>query len=305
MLGLFNNIWIKLVALAMGLLLWFHVVTEKRYNYELTLPVTEIALKDDLTLSRFPPDSIMVVVSATGKQLLRKRWRDRGLKISAIQFQTGRHELALSATNVLLVGDDKAIRLEEVLSPNNVTLEIDFLSTTDVTVIPDLSPEPAEGFAVEAISEPEPEHVTVSGPRSLLGRITSVFTERKELAGLRNEIPLRLALQLPSGYGISLNPDSVSVTVRVVPVKTRVLGNVPIVVFNAPANRNIQVLPPVLTVEVSGPPSAIDSLNPTVVLASVDYNEKFSTDSLRVSVQCPAAFKVRTVSASSVRLLEK
>ena len=50
MLGVFNNIWIKLVALAMGLLLWFHVVTEKRYNYQLSLPVKEIALKNDLTL---------------------------------------------------------------------------------------------------------------------------------------------------------------------------------------------------------------------------------------------------------------
>ena len=305
MLGVFNNIWIKLVALAMGLLLWFHVVTEKRYNYQLSLPVKEIALKNDLTLSRFPPDSITVVVSATGKQLLRKRWRERGLKINATQFQTGRHELALNVANVSLAGDGGTVKLEDVLSPNNVMLDIDFLTSSDVPVIPDIAPEPAEGFAVNEISQPEPSKVTVSGPRSLLGRINSVFTERKELAGVRNNVTMRLALQVPAGYGIHLLPDSVNVTVSVVPVKTRVLNNVPIVIFNAPSDTVVRVIPPIVRIEVSGPPAEVDSLNPNAVIASIDYRNRTPDDSVDVAVQCPAAFKVRSISNPTVKILEK
>ena len=56
----------------MGFLIWFHVVTEKEYSYELRMPVTEITLQDGLTLSKKPPDSLLVAVTATGKQLLRK-----------------------------------------------------------------------------------------------------------------------------------------------------------------------------------------------------------------------------------------
>ena len=63
MLKLFQNIWLKIIALGLGLLLWFHVATEKIYIYEITLPLKEIVLKDDFTLSNDPPESLTVTVS--------------------------------------------------------------------------------------------------------------------------------------------------------------------------------------------------------------------------------------------------
>src|SRR3989304_9339473 len=101
---LLHNFWLKIMALVMGLLVWLHVATEKTYEYELKLPITHVALKDSLTLSRQPPDSLLVAVSANGKQLLRRKWRDRGLRVNASQYRPGRFTLSFSTENTSLAG---------------------------------------------------------------------------------------------------------------------------------------------------------------------------------------------------------
>ena len=44
------NILIKLIAILLAILLWFYVVSQKDYEYELTLPVTEVDYPDGLGL---------------------------------------------------------------------------------------------------------------------------------------------------------------------------------------------------------------------------------------------------------------
>ena len=70
-----TNIWLRTGAVLMGLLLWFHVATEKTYNHQLTLPINEIMLAENLALAENPPESLTILVTASGKQLLRNKWR--------------------------------------------------------------------------------------------------------------------------------------------------------------------------------------------------------------------------------------
>ena len=125
MTKLFENLWLKIIALFFGLLLWFHVATEKNYTYQLYLPVSKIILKDGLTLNSKPPDSLMVTVSATGKQLMRKKWRSRGLKIIASQFTSGQYDLNLNTSNVLITSTTTDVTLSEILSPSNIKISVD------------------------------------------------------------------------------------------------------------------------------------------------------------------------------------
>ena len=109
-----DHFWLKITALVLGLLLWFHVATEKTYNYQLPLPVEEVSLEKGLALSQAPPDSIVAVVSATGKQLLRQKWRERGLRIIATQFSAGRHELQLTTSNTFLISPSADVSLDDL-----------------------------------------------------------------------------------------------------------------------------------------------------------------------------------------------
>ena len=54
MVKLLNNFWLKVIAVAAGLLLWVHVATEKTYTYDVTLEIKDIILDEGLTLFKNP-----------------------------------------------------------------------------------------------------------------------------------------------------------------------------------------------------------------------------------------------------------
>jgi YbbR domain-containing protein len=298
-----DNIWLKVIALIVGLLLWFHVITEKTYNHRLQLPITDIVLGEDLVLTEAPPDSMTVLVTAKGKQLLRRKWRQRGVRIHAAQLPAGRHTLNLTTSNTTLADAGNLIKLAEVIAPTSIQLNIDFKVEKKVKVLPDITPVPDEGFTVSRISEPDPPEVTLIGARSLLRRYTTVSTVHKELTGLRNNLTLTLPLAVPEAYAMVLNPDSVTVTIEIVAVRTRVFENVPIVVRNAPPGKMVMTQPPTVRVEITGPPQAIDRLPPDAVVASVDFNRVDSNGNTPIEITCPPQFKVKKSSADLAKVI--
>ncbi|MEW6412034.1 MAG: CdaR family protein [Candidatus Zixiibacteriota bacterium] len=297
---IFEHFWLKITALLLGIFLWFHVATEKIYNYQLMLPVEEIVLDPELSLWQPPPESLMVVVSATGKQLLRQKWRESGLKITATQFKQGRHRIEFTTANTSLITPSTEVSLDEILHPTSFVLMIDQLVEKRVPVVPDIITEPDEGFALGDISGITPPQVTVTGPRSVVNSVNEVSTEAKELQGLRNNLSLTLPLALPKGYGLSLDPDSVTLTVRVVPVKTRVFEGIPIVVYNAPADKRISHQPSSIRIELTGPPTEIDLLNKNALIASADYAKADGGGRAPIKIDCPLKFRVKNASADSV-----
>lgn len=302
MIKIFDQMWLKLIALLLGLLLWFHVATEKIYKYELKLPVEDVVLDHNLALSEPPPDSLTVIVSATGKQLLRQRWRERGLKIMATQLAPGRRQMTLNLANTVLISPSADVVLDDVVAPTTVTFHVDENAEATATVKMDIISEPDDGYAVSGVSAAAPSQVTVTGPRSIIEQISTVYTVRKELAGLRDNLDLILPLALPDGYGVSLDPDSISVSIRVVPVKTRVFEDVPVVVYNTPPNKTVVSTPASIRVEVTGPPQEIDLLNKNALIASADFAKKDSTDKAVLKIECPTKFRVKKSSVDTVTL---
>ncbi len=305
MTKLFENLWIKIIALIFGLLLWFHVATEKNYIYQLYLPVSEIILESGLTLSSSPPDSLMVTVSASGKQLIRKKWRSRGLKIIVSQFGIGQYDLNLNTSNVFISSATTDVTLEEIISPSNIKISLDNIVEVLVEVKPDIVAEPDEGYAVSSVSSILPSQIKLKGPKTLVKKIPVVFTEHKVLKGLRSNIELKLPLAKPFGYGIELKPDSVSLFIEVVPVKTRVFNQIPIVLYNPPSDSIVEMVPQFVRIELTGPPTEIDLLNKNTLIASVDYAQKTNSGKAVLVIDCPVKFKIRKATPDSVLLLTR
>ncbi len=301
MTWLLENLWLKIISLAIGLLLWFHVATDKVYEYDIRLPVTVILLSDSLTLSESPPDSILVTVSAVGKQLLRNKWKERGLIINATQYNGGRYLINLSKDNTSLVNVPADINLDKIISPASITLSIDQMVDKKVAVLVDIVTQPDEGFAVSKISPADPPTVTLSGARSRLREKNSIKTVFKELTGLRSNITVKLPLLLPEEYQTFVSPESVSVAIEVVPVKTRIFEKIPVVIYNTPSDRMIRISPENIDIELTGPPEDIDLLNKNTLVASVDFRTLDSNRTAPIKIDCPSNFKVKTSSVKSVK----
>lgn len=300
----FTNIWLRIAAIVMGLLLWFHVATDKKYNYEVTVPIKEIIVKENLALSAPPPDSLTIIVSASGKQLLRSGWKETGIRINASQYLPGSYNFELSVANTILP-DAGGISLAEIVRPRTFVLDVDYFDEAKVKIVPNLSIVPDEGFAVKTVLEPTPSEITIKGARSLLQKISQVTTEPKEIEGVRNIIEVVLKVQEPEGYGITIEPDTVLVNIEVVPVKTRLFDKIPIIVYNAPNGKILRPTPFTVDIEMTGPPDEINLLNRNALIASVDFSNMSVADSAPIKINCPNHFKVKKASAQYVRLGNK
>jgi hypothetical protein len=305
MIKLFENIWLKLLAVILGLLVWFHVATDKTYDYELNLPLVQVDLANDLTLAVNPPDSFLVKVSAKGKQLLRKQWQAEGLRINAQGLGVGEHQLSLSSGNTFVAADANNVSLEEIILPAHITLTIDSLGMITVPVTSDIEAEPDEGFAVGFPVKIDPPEITLRGARSKLRRFGTVLTEKTKLTGLRNDISLRLALVTPPSFGVSLDPDSVTLTLEVIPVKTRVFQNVPVVIYNVPPGLHVVANPARVTIELTGPPTAIDILPISAITASADFRQADEYGDTPLNVDYPLNFNLKRTSHTTIKLVSQ
>ncbi|MEA1981281.1 MAG: CdaR family protein [candidate division Zixibacteria bacterium] len=302
---LFKNIWIKIFALILGFLLWLHVATEKTYNHEINLPISDIVLKDNLSLASEIPDSITVVVNATGKQLLRKKWRSRGLRINASQFQAGRHNLTLSIGNTFLTISEDEITLGKIISPTSLQIYIDQKLDKKIKVIADLTTFPDPDYAVDKITAPMPNEITITGPRILIRKIDSIKTEHRLLTGLRNDITLNLPLVPPKGNHIFIEPDSVTIDISVVPVKTKLFESIPVVIYNSPSDKTFNVEPSSIKLELTGSPGEIDRISSDIITASIDYLQIDSNHFAPIKVVCPPRFIVKNQSDKKAKVLIK
>jgi len=299
MIQLVNNHWLKIVALMIGFLIWLHVATEKTYTFEMSLPVNQTILRGNLVLASALPDSLLISVSGTGKQLLRRSWRQSGIRINAGQFGRGHYRLDLSRSNISLTVPQSVI-LEDVISPVQLQLEIDTTSTADVPVLVNINVTADEGFAIVPTMKTDPATILVIGPRSKMSEIKEIITGSILLSGLRNNVEVTLPLVLPDIYGFTIIPESVKVTINVVPVRTRVFENLPVIIFNLPPSQTATPDPATVRVELSGPPEEVSKLNSNAITASVDFREIDSAGVGLLRVDCPSHISVKKTSTNTV-----
>jgi len=302
---LLRNSWLKISAFGLALLVWIHVATEKEYNYQLYLPVTEIILDEELTLTTMPPDSIFVSVSATGKQLLRQKWQKRGLLLNINQYPAGKHIVALNTSNISLLQQTTNVTLSDITAPTQVQLFIDQVDSQLVPVVANLDVVADDGFIVGQAIIIKPESVLLKGPRSSLSTVQTISTEFRKMRDLKNNVTINLSLIDPPGYGFSMNPDTVEVTIPIFTIKTRVFKNLRVVILNAPPERNLTTNPPVLIAEVTGIPEAIEKLLPNSLSVTVDYHQKNSSSVAEVRFDSPPGFHLRRLSSDSVKIVDK
>ncbi|UCD95382.1 MAG: hypothetical protein JSU69_04865 [Candidatus Zixiibacteriota bacterium] len=301
---LFDNLWVKIAALVLAILLWFHVATDKVYQNEITLPLKKIDLAEDLALIEPPPDSITVKVSATGKSLLRTDWKKRGLRLVVDRNRAGRFTTDVNNANLSLVKAEKVVLLD-VISPREITFSCDWKSEKEVPVISRIAVLPDEGYAASENDSIVPNTVKISGPKRAILSLEQVETEEIVLEGVRNSFSRKVALLAGGAYGLKLEPDSVIAYINVSPVRRKIISDVTIMLINAPGNKVFDIVPKTIELRVAGKAGGIDSLSAERVSAIADYILADAAGVIPVQVILPPSISLLFKSVDSVRLIEQ
>ncbi len=295
------NIVIKLIALILAVFLWFNVITQKQYEYNLKLKITQVELPPNLGQVTPLPDSLQVRVMAEGKKLLRDDWKNAGLRIKAGRLKRGVNNLDINLETVALVRSED-VSLVDFPGARTITVQLDRLDSSLVPVASRLGVVPREGYTIVAGEGGiTPLRTLVVGPAILLGKIDSIYTEQKILDDINETVKMTLALQKPSEMEIKAAHDSATVEVVIDKIGSRTFENIP-VVFSGARNSRVIVDPDKVTVVIEGPQSQLASLSEKQIQVRAASTGK-SDDYIIPRVDLPTNFSAKSVAPDSVRVL--
>jgi hypothetical protein len=298
---MFSNLPLKALAVALALLFWLHVVTEKNYEVEETLPVSLILTAENRALAEPPPDSLRMLISATGKALLRSAWKEKGVSIRVGETRIGRRELELSTDNVAML-DGSGVGLQSVLAPRNYRFTIDVVDSAVLPVRSRINIAPSAGFVVGSVDSITPAVVLAVGPKSSLQRLTFASIESKTVQDISNDVVMSVALDTSEVYGVRFSPSQVTYRANVTAVRQKVIENIPIALLNAPEYA-IDVLPNKISAIISGALDEIKKIQSGDISVTVDFQRRDTSGFAPVTASLPARLKLVSISDSLAQIV--
>ncbi len=195
---------------------------------------------------------------------------------------------------------DQAVRLEPrddngnlvpkpTLEPPVVNVTIEIKQTTysrPVTVSPDISGEPADGYNIVAVSS-NPATVVVRGDQAAIREITAISTHPVDVNGEEDDIVKSVSLRLPQGVSVVGSPN-VTVTVRIEAAQGTVRIGVPLTARGLGLGLSVAGDLPTVQVTLKGALPDLLELTSSDVVAFVDLTGKDAgTHSAGVEIALP------------------
>lgn len=298
----FENLWVKVAAILLAILLWFHVATEKTYQIEISLPLAQIEVSDDLVISEPPPDSITVLVSAIGKTLLSSGWKKEGVRLVVSGGRAAKFKTEVSPSNLSLVKMDK-VTLLDVVQPREIVLSCERKMDKTVPVMLKLDVLPDDGYLIDGEPSILPPEVTLTGPRGEIKDFDYIETISKTIEGVRDKFSSRVALNRPQVYGLIIQPDTIVAYFDVIPIKRKEFREIAIKLINTPRGKEFTIKPNSINLRVAGKTETIDSVSAELFSAIADYVLADSNDVIPVQVIAPPGITLLHQSADSVKVI--
>jgi YbbR domain-containing protein len=249
-----HNIVLKASAVALALLLWVHVATNKTYEYQLNLPLTVAGIPKGLVLISETPSIVAIKVRATGKQLLLLSNSDPVITISAADCKHGNTEKIIG-TGELADALGRSFENAEVLFPRSVTLKLEKKVEKRLTIRSAIRVEAGPGFALVSAPRIEPDTITAAGPASVINQIKYLETISQPLIGLIASTNQKVSLALPESLRLSVRDSTVTVRVEIEGARQKAFSNLAIIPPAGFPSGQYDIVPAKLTFVVDIPQS--------------------------------------------------
>jgi len=300
--SLFQNPGLKLAGLGLALLLWFHVATNKEYETTIDYTFDYINLPDSLILAARPTETVQANVQGSGKLLLRFWWQTRRWPIDLTGARVGTLTLPLDPSDAPLFGLD-GVQVLDLKGADHLTLVVDSVAQKTVPIVTDAVWQIAPDFVRVGLEQWAPDSVTVSGPKEALKNINEVRSTRLDLKERSEPFDRDVDLSPPRSYGVTITPEAAHLRQAIEPYVTREFSGLSIRVATTSTRDTCSVDPNVVSVQLGGPASIMDRVNPdsiSVVCAIAEHDTSGGRRSLWV--YAPEPLQVLRTSPDSVTI---
>ncbi|HET9581842.1 MAG TPA: hypothetical protein VFP76_03420 [Gemmatimonadota bacterium] len=211
-----QNLGYKLVALALALLLWFDVTSDKTAVIDYPVPLSVAVEGEDMIITNDVPREVDIRFSGTGKDLLRLdrdrlaiRKEVRGGENDTLQIDIGVQDVQRPADLNLV---------PTAVIPNRITVVTDRFIEKTVPLVTTGEVEIGPGRRVAGL-EVEPRSVRIRGVTAEIGPIGSLELDLSQIQAGDGSFDERLEIAIPEDLRtLEVSPDSVRIRGRVVAV---------------------------------------------------------------------------------------
>jgi len=264
-----HNTGLKLGALAVAFLLWFHIATEKGgYERTFEVPLVVDGVRPGYLIAEEYPSTAQVRFRGSGKRLLSLPWRDVFVLVDASDIRS-RGTRTLGIENVRYQ-ESSDLQVLEIVSPERITIEVDRLVSVRLPVSVVMNIEVAAGHAQVGQYRVEPDSVTVSGPESQVRRLTAVFTDTVRVRRLRRPLDREVLLHLPDIYNIQVEGQTARVGVDIQQIGERTFPGVPVELIGTARQGRYLAQPRTAQVTVSGGVRVVEALEVDQIRLVID-----------------------------------
>jgi YbbR domain-containing protein len=205
----FRNVGLKIVALALGTLLWL-TVSGHQIERRVLVPLSYSNIPQPLQMTGDQVDEVTVQVRGVDNQV---RALDPGA-LSVIVDLSDAH----AGTNMLPLRIDEVVAPLGVevlqIDPGTVTVTLEPSGQVAAEVHPNIDGEPAPGFVVTGV-DVDPKTVAVVGPESRLKGAISVVTSRVSIEGRTSDVVQDVGVGVADAELRLREPRMVRVTVHI------------------------------------------------------------------------------------------
>ena len=209
-----SSLLLKVLALFLAFVVWFVVSAPRREvvsERAFAAPLSLVGMRRDLMITTTVPDTVSVRLRGRASELRSLSSQNLEVTVDLRWVQNaGDATITLRPQAINVPPDVEVVSID----PTKVRFRVEQVRQRVVAVRPFLVGNPAAGFQA---GEPVlvPDHVLISGPASLIQKITEVATERIIMTGRTGTFTQNVAPVSDSSLVRIVEPLSVQVTVPV------------------------------------------------------------------------------------------
>ncbi|NQV15028.1 YbbR-like domain-containing protein [bacterium] len=281
-----RDLQIKFGSLFLAILLWFFVVTDIEYFFDLEIPLRLEGLPEEKAFNNEIPELITARFRGKGHTLL---WANMTMPLS----ETGL-VLDLSKTkntqiyflneyfndhpDKFIIPRDYNLDLIYIVEPESIWVSVEQMSHKELNVKVQAEITPSLGYMMVGDIRVEPTKVTVHGPASMLSDMTSITVPPLKLTDVNTDVELSLPISLEPMQLFSLDTEVVTLTADIQSIGSVEFHNISIRLENVPRGVEVSVIPQLIGLEAEGGLDRLLELNPEDFTVSFDYGSNWSPE---------------------------
>jgi YbbR domain-containing protein len=282
--ALTRNRAIKFFSLLLALTLWFFVMGEKKAEFSFAdVPVEFINKPPDMVVTKQSPRSVNLRVSGSRSLLATMSSNSLKAVMDLEGAKPGKMVFSDLSEAVMLPNGTKITSI----SPAEVELTIEALTSKRVPVTVDLQGDPASGYVVQGVSV-DPPFVEVTVGQIEAAQLQQLLTRPVDISGetksVAREVPLALT-SLDPPRSVSKKKVQVAVTINS-RIREKTLTGIPVIVVGS--RYKARIVPETIQVRIQYPYQMEETVAAGGIIATIDMTDnKPGTYSRRSAVKLP------------------